>query len=32
MQILEWIRFGAGVSLLLIGLGIFFLQILLCKA
>ena len=27
MQILEWIRFGAGVGLLLIGLGIFMLQI-----
>ena len=27
MQILEWIRFAAGVGLLLIGLGIFMLQI-----
>lgn len=27
MQILEWIRFAAGVVLLLIGLGIFMLQI-----
>ena len=27
MQILEWIRFGAGVGLLLTGLGIFVLQI-----
>ena len=27
MQILEWIRFGAGVGLLIIGLGIFMLQI-----
>ena len=27
MQILEWIRFVAGVGLLLIGLGIFMLQI-----
>lgn len=27
MQILEWIRFGAGVGLLLLGLGIFALQI-----
>ena len=27
MQILEWIRFAAGVGLLLIGLGIFALQI-----
>lgn len=27
MQILEWIRFVAGVALLLIGLGIFMLQI-----
>ena len=26
MQILEWIRFAAGVSLLLMGLGIFMLQ------
>ena len=27
MQILEWIRFAAGVGLLLVGLGIFLLQI-----
>ena len=27
MQILEWVRFAAGVGLLLIGLGIFMLQI-----
>lgn len=27
MQILEWIRFGAGVGLLLIGLGIFMLEL-----
>ena len=27
MQILEWIRFAAGVGLLLMGLGIFMLQI-----
>ena len=27
MQILEWIRFSAGVGLLLMGLGIFMLQI-----
>ena len=27
MAILEWIRFGAGVGLLLVGLGIFLLQI-----
>ena len=27
MQILEWVRFAAGVGLLLIGLGIFVLQI-----
>lgn len=27
MQILEWIRFAAGVGLLLIGIGIFVLQI-----
>ena len=27
MQILEWVRFLAGVGLLLIGLGIFMLQI-----
>lgn len=27
MQILEWIRFGAGIGLLLLGLGIFILEI-----
>lgn len=27
MQILEWVRFAAGVGLLLIGMGIFILQI-----
>ena len=27
MQILEWIRFAAGVGLLLVGLGIFMLQV-----
>jgi len=27
MQILEWIRFGAGTLLLILGLGIFFLEI-----
>ena len=27
MQILEWIRFGAGVALLLMGMGIFLLEL-----
>ena len=27
MQILEWIRFGAGIALLLLGLGVFILEI-----
>lgn len=27
MQILEWVRFGAGIGLLLLGLGVFMLEI-----